>query len=274
MTAPARPVTVADAKGRPLHGVSFVARAAAPRLRIKQAVLSSIRVLRDYQALGAAPNEVLTAPDYHGNSVTWARDRLDGAPGYRLSLTVTDGHLDHGAIVAGADGHISVAVTALTGEPPLTPIAIGDLLNDKAAADPAARRALAFLSYREKFLAGSWRFDTYFGRDTLMSVRLLMPALQPQAVETGLRSVLERLSPAGEVAHEEDIGEFAILDHLKADGARSAAPTYNYNMIDGNVMLAPVARAWLLDDPRGRAARRRFSRRDRPWRAAGRCADA
>ena len=251
--APAEPVTLADPKGRSLHGVRFIARTSARRLDIKQAVLSSIRVLRDYQALGTAPSEVLTAPDYQGNTVTWARDRLDGAPGYRLSIAVTDGHLDRGAITAGVDGHIGLAVTALTGETPLTPVAIGDLLNDKAAADPAARRALAFLSYREKFLAGSWRFDTYFGRDTLMSVRLLMPALKPQAVETGLRSVLERLSPAGEVAHEEDIGEFAILDHLKADGSRSAAPTYNYNMIDGNVMLAPVARAWLLDDPRGRA---------------------
>ncbi len=86
-----------------------------------------------------------------------------------------------------------------------------------------------------------------------MSVRLLMPALQPAAVETGLFSVLARLSPQGEVAHEEDIGEFAILDHRKADGSSSDAPVYNYNMVDSDYMLAPVARAWLLDDPRGRA---------------------
>jgi len=47
--------------------------------------------------------------------------------------------------------------------------------------------------------------------------------LTPAAVEAGLASVLTRLSAQGEVAHEEDIGERAILDHLQSDGSRSAA---------------------------------------------------
>jgi len=252
MPGPAQPVTMPDDKGRPLHGVSFTVAIRAPRLIARQAVLSSIRVLRDYQALGTAPAEVLTAPTVRGDTLSWSRDRLDGAPGYRLALRVVDGRIDGRSIAAGKDGTIRLAVVALTGEAPLTPVSGADLLNGQANADPAARRALTFLSYREKFLAGSWRFDTYFGRDTLMSVRLLMPALQPAAVETGLRSVLERLSPTGQVAHEEDIGEFAILDHRKADGTSSDAPVYNYKMIDSDFLLAPVARAWLLDDPRGR----------------------
>jgi hypothetical protein len=253
MPAPAEPVTMHDAKGRPLHGVTFTVAITAPRLVARQAVLSSIRVLRDYQALGTAPAEVLAAPAVQRDTITWSRDRLDGTPGYRLALRVLDGRIDGTAIAAGSDGTIRLAVTALTGEAPLTPVAGAGLLNDRANPDPAARRALTFLSYREKFLAGSWRFDTYFGRDTLMSVRLLMPALQPAAVETGLRSVLERLSPTGQVAHEEDIGEFAILDHRKADGTSSDAPVYNYKMIDSDFLLAPVAQAWMLDDPRGRA---------------------
>ncbi len=68
--------------------------------------------------------------------------------------------------------------------------------------------------------------------------------------------MLTRLSPHGEVAHEEDIGEFAILDHLRADGEKSDAPVFNYNAIDGTFMLAPVAAQWLLDDarPEGKAA--------------------
>jgi hypothetical protein len=60
------------------------------------------------------------------------------------------------------------------------------------------------------------------------------------------------LSDQGEVAHEEDIGEFAILDHLRSDGLMSDAPVFDYRMIDGNYMLAPIASAWLLDDARGR----------------------
>ena len=247
------PVTVNDARGRPLHGVRFTVTIDAERLVPRQAVLSSIRVIRDYQALGTAPAEVLTRPRITTGAIRWSRDRLDGAAGYDLAVAVTDGRIDNGAILAGEDGRIRFAVTALTGETPLTPRGGADLLNAKAKPDQGARNALTFLSYAEKFLAGSWRFDTYFGRDTLMSVRLLMPALQPAAVETGLSSVLARLSPQGEVAHEEDIGEFAILDHRKADGSLSDAPVYNYNMVDSDYMLAPVARAWLLDDPRGRA---------------------
>lgn len=250
MVDPARPVTMKDEKGRPLNGVTFKVALHAPRLVARQAVLSSIRVLRDYQALGTAPGQVLAAPRVQGNRIEWARDRLDGAPGYRLGLRVIKGRLSDTSITAGPDGAIELEVTALTGEAALTPVEGAALLNDHAVADPSARRALTFLSYREKFLAGSWRFDTYFGRDTLMSVRLLMPALQPEAVETGLRSVLERLSDTGQVAHEEDIGEFAILDHQKADGSLSDAPVYNYNMVDGDFLLAPVASAWLLDDPR------------------------
>jgi len=252
MPAPARPVTLTDAQGRPLHGVTFEASIRAPRLLFKQAVLTNVRVLRDYQALGTAPTEILTPAATQGATVSWARNRLDGAPGYKLELRVVAGTVRDGGIDAAPDGQIKLVITALTGEKPLTPFTESALLNANANADPAAREALDFLSYREKFLAGSWRFNTYFGRDTLMSVRLLMPALQPAAIETGIRSVLDRLSPTGQVAHEEDIGEFAILDHRKADGTNSDAPTYNYNMIDSNFMLAPVARAWLLDDSRGK----------------------
>lgn len=251
-TAPV-PVHEADAQGRPLRGVRLAAQIGTPRLDLKQAVLSSVRVLRDYQALGEAPGQVLVAPQMSGQSVTWQRDRLDGKAGYRLAVTVTHGRLADGAILAGADGRIALAITALSGDPALTPYTPQTLLTPQAAADPAARRALQFLSYHEKFLAGSWRFNTYFGRDTLMSVRLLMPVLSPPAVETGLRSVITRLSPDGNVAHEEDIGEFAVLDHLKAGEGPSDAPTYNYAMIDSAFLLAPVAQAWLVDDPRGAA---------------------
>lgn len=253
-----KPVTLSDAKGRPLYGVEADATALADSLDPKQAVLSSVRVLRDYQAVGTTPKSVLVAPTIEGNRITWARDRLDGAAGYRLSLTVTDGRIENGRLLAGPDGKIGLRITAASGETPLTPLGGAALLNGRANADPKARNTLAFLSYREKFLAGSWRFDTYFGRDTLMSVRLLMPVLQPAAVEGGLRSVVARLSPEGEVAHEEGIGEFAVLEHLKAGEPASDKPYFDYGMIDSSYMLAPVAGAWLLDDPRGRAEAEAF----------------
>jgi len=242
-----------DAKGRPLYGIVFETSITTKSLAPKQAVLSSVRVLRDYQASGTAPEEVAVRAAISGNTVTWSRDRLDGAPGYRLTLEILDGILrPEGQISAGADGRIKLRVTALSGERPLTPLAGTALLNGKEAQDKGARNVLTFLSYREKFLAGSWRFNTYFGRDTLMSVRLLMPVLAPDAIEAGLRAVLARLASDGEVAHEEAIGEFAVLSHKRQDGTLSDAPIFDYGMIDGNYLLAPVLTAYLLDDPEGK----------------------
>ncbi|MDE2138284.1 MAG: hypothetical protein KGJ68_12705 [Gammaproteobacteria bacterium] len=248
-----RPMHARDAHGRALEGLAAAATVTATELVPHQAVLSSVRVLRDYQLLKSVPAEISVAPAVKGQTLSWSRERLDGAVSYRLTLEVIHGVLADGRIRAAADGTIGVRITALTGEEPLTPLAGAELLDAVAGSDVAARNTLTFLAYREKLLAGSWRFDTYFGRDTLMSVRLLLPALGPTAVEAGLGSVLARLAADGEVAHEEDIGEQAVLDHLKSDGSRSAAPVYDYKMIDGNYLLAPVAADWLLHDPRGRA---------------------
>jgi hypothetical protein len=254
-----QPLVVKDEHSRPLYGMTAEARlSGAADLSIKQAVLSSVRVLRDYQAVGTFPAEVATNPTIEGTTITWARDRLDGAAGYRLSVQVTQGELRAGHLTPGAKGFIGLKISAVSGEVPMTPLSGADLLNASAKPDAAARNALNFLSYQEKFTAGSWRFNTYFGRDTLMSVRLLMPVLTPRAIQAGLGAVLTRLSPQGEVAHEEDIGEFAILDHLRASGVKSDAPTFNYNMIDGSFMLAPVAAEWLLNDERGRSQSKEF----------------
>ncbi|MET0655451.1 MAG: hypothetical protein ABWY94_07765 [Pseudoxanthomonas sp.] len=258
----------ADPKGRPLHGIVATA-SVDTTLVVRDAVLGSVRVLRDYQIEGRYPAETKATPTRSGNTLTWSRTRLDGAPGYLISVAVETGDLVGGGdapwtFTAPASGEpMRLRITALTGETPLTPLGESRLLNAQAGADVRSGQALAFLSYEEKFLAGSWRFDTYFGRDTLMSLRLLMPALQPLAIEEGLASVLERLDPRGEVAHEEDIGEFAVLRHRK-EGRDSAAPIYDYGMIDDDFMLAPVAVSYLLDQPDGRARAAQFLARKLP----------
>jgi hypothetical protein len=282
-----RPVAAVsrDSAGRPLYGITFEASITTDSLVVKQAVLSSIRVLRDYQSSGTTPAQVVVAPRSSGNMLSWTRNRLDGAAGYRLVLEVTDGAVGaagsggagraaHAAcqITAGADDRIKLRVTAMSGERPLTPLYGTALLNEHANSDERARNTLTFLSYQEKFLAGSWRFDTYFGRDTLMSVRLLMPALAPESIEAGLRSVLARLSTDGQVAHEEGIGEFAVLSHKKQDGTLSDAPIFDYAMIDGNYLLAPVLAAYVLDDPRGRRRAAQFLRSDAALPGAARIA--
>src|SRR2546429_8982145 len=143
------------------------------------------------------PSALAATPPEHGHTLSWSRDRLDGAPGYRLVLEVTHGELSHGHIRAGPDGKIGLRITGLTGETPLTALFGRQLLNESAGSDAAARDTLTFLAYREKLLAGSWRFDTYFGRDTLMAVRLLMPVLSATAVEAGLSPGLAPVSGGG-----------------------------------------------------------------------------
>lgn len=250
-----QPAELHDNRGQTLSGIRAVTEIAAPRLAVKQAVLSNVRYLRDYQAIGRFPSEVATRPEIAGDTITWDRLRADGAPGYHLALRVLAGSIVDGAIVADASGRIRLEITAGTGDTPLTGLTEAELLNDRAAPDLAARNALRFLSYREKFLAGSWRFDTYFGRDTLMSVRLLMPALRGPAIEAGLGSVLARLNARGEVAHEEGIGEFAVLDRRQHGQSGGDAATLDYGMIDDDYMLAPVAAEYLLGHADADAAR-------------------
>ncbi|WP_245400753.1 hypothetical protein [Nocardia albiluteola] len=258
-----------DSRGRPQYGIAFDATIATPELVPRQAILSSVRVLRDFDQNSTVPPEVLVAPTVSGSTLSWARDRLDGAPGYHLTITVTDGSVrpDGAALAAGADGRIGLRITSSTGDTPLTPLSGNDLLNGTQRRLGPAENTLAYLSYREKFLAGSWHFDTYFGRDTLISLMLLMPALAPAAVDAGLDSVLTRLSPDGRVAHEESIAEYAVLEHRRQDGTSSSAPIYDYTMIDETYLLAPVIAAYLLDDRAGSTHARDYFRAD-PRRAS------
>lgn len=256
-----RATRATDGSGRPLHGVVAEASASASRLVVRDAVLGSVRVLRDFQLDVAYPPLVATRAQVAARRVSWSRPRLDGAPGYEIAVELLNGHASAGAgtavaLAADRDGEpLRLRITALTGERPLTPLPAAALFDEAAGDDQRSREALEFLSYREKFLAGSWRFDTYFGRDTLMSLRLLMPALRAEPIEDGLASVLERLDAQGEVAHEEDIGEFAVLRRRKGDvpaAQAQDAPIYDYKMVDDDLMLAPVAAAWLLDRREGR----------------------
>ena len=56
---------------------------------------------------------------------------------------------------------------------------------------------LSFLAYSTKFLAGGWRFLTYFGRDTLLALRLLLPVVSPTTAEAILGAVIERTNDTG-----------------------------------------------------------------------------
>ncbi|HEU5061296.1 MAG TPA: hypothetical protein VFU21_32450 [Kofleriaceae bacterium] len=254
-----------------LRGVRALVKSSAAQLRASGIVLSSVRVLRDYNSSPTLlPPEVKNLVDA-GPPLVLRRTTVDGDHHFELIVEPQDGATASmgpgGSLVLAAapgKGTFEVAFTFLHDDPPLTPIPLDELLTADAAPSENDRRALAFLVYREKMLAGSWRFLTYFGRDTLLSVRLLMPVLEPAAVEGALGSVIERLSATGEVAHEEDIGEFAALRNKKEGRPPTTTPIYDYKMVDDDFLLAPVVAHYLLDTEAGRARAAEFLARRTP----------
>jgi hypothetical protein len=80
----------------------------------------------------------------------------------------------------------------------------------------------------------------------MLSALMAEKLLSPEALEAALGSVIDRLSPSGQVAHEEDIGSFAERRHLlelpegtpgRSEKARTQEPIFDYKMMDGEFML-------------------------------------
>jgi len=109
---------------------------------------------------------------------------------------------------------------------------------------------LSFLSYSTKMLAGTWRFLTYFGRDTMIAMLLINDRLSNVALEAGIGAVLERENATGTICHEETIGDYATLTHL-LNNVTSTAPSYSYIMIDSDLYLQPLLAQYFLKVPGG-----------------------
>lgn len=161
--------------------------------------------------------------------IAFSRRALDGKHTYSLEFTPGPGT----ALRVASDqlhlrrqdpaAPLRLTVRASTDFERLTPMPFADLVNDQgrelARRDPQfaqAVRNFEFLSYREKFLAGSWNFLSYFGRDTLISLRLMWPVLSSEAKQTGIHSVLNEVSPDGIVnVTDEWTDDRAVMDALE-----------------------------------------------------------
>jgi hypothetical protein len=116
--------------------------------------------------------------------------------------------------------------------------------------------SLSFLSYTDKLLAGGWRFLTYFGRDTMISLLLTEPILstgQGSATEAVIGAVLERLNKTdGSACHEETIGDYATYLNLQ-ENITSTAPQYDYKMIDSDYYLPVILADYLTKNSNGQS---------------------
>jgi len=137
-------------------------------------------------------------------------------------------------------------------------------------------RGVELLSSREKLMAGLPNFATYFGRDGMMTALMMRPIWTEAMTEHVIASVLRKLSPAGEVSHEEALGGQAIRENaaeygvLVADYGRLArggerrgadsvlararevlsdlqAVRENYRMMDDEFHLPVLAARYLAD---------------------------
>ena len=282
----AGPIVPLDPETDGIRGVLVPITADAPEVRFGRAVLGNIRTIRDvgYGVLPPARLSryamVVTGPA-HDRALAIERGDLDNRHVHALGVEPREGSdvaIDHdGTIVlrAGPDGTVRADLIATCDETPLTAIPTTRLLRARAVAGggdvPATAgtardlESLAFLSYREKLLAGSWQYLTYFGRDTLLALCLLAPVASADLFEAGLGAVLDRLAPDGGVAHEETLGEYALLDRerrrrrsrragtatpeglVRDWGTGPAAPVLDDKMADDDFLLAPVLATYVLE---------------------------
>jgi hypothetical protein len=201
---------------------------------------------------------------------------------------------------ARSDSQVVFTVRIETSAEPLTPLARTEIFTPEflaflnvaqrgrgtsSAGDTAAIRArwlerqvrgVELLASREKLMAGLPNYATYFGRDMLVTALMMRPIWRPAMSELVIASVLRRLSPSGQVSHEEALGgqavreaaaEYASLveEHRRAEGGgrKAAADTLlrragdvlrdmrrireNYHMIDDEFQLPILAARWLGD---------------------------
>ena len=81
-------------------------------------------------------------------------------------------------------------------------------------------RWLAVLDGEPSVLSGNLRplmlsVLQYFGRDALIALRLLMPTLTSEAIESALGAVIERTNATGALCHEETIGEGRSVENWR-----------------------------------------------------------
>lgn len=137
------------------------------------------------------------------------------------------------------------------------------------------------LASRDKLMAGLPTYATYFGRDMLLSALMMQPIWRPAMSEFVIAAALRKLSPGGEVSHEEALGgqaqreaaaeaaqllrasersDGARVDSLRATALRTLrarrAARENYHMVDDEYQL-PLIVARYLADTRVDAARKR-----------------
>ena len=199
--------------------------------------------------------------DAQTGTCAFTRRALDGKHRYRLELAgesaceVRESAGTLRIFRKGPAGPASLRLTirASTDFERLTPMPLDELVNErgqelfrKDAFFAQAVRNFEFLSFREKFLAGSWNFLSYFGRDTLIALRIMWPVLSRRAKQTGIQSVVNETAENGIVnVTDEWTDDRTVADaierffHDYGKGDRTGAKQVLQAILDGRVPEHP-----------------------------------
>lgn len=261
----------------------------------RQAALAALRAGSVAQLRARLAPTVRRASAAPTADVIIEQPSLDGLDTLQLTIGPLDGaqlRATPTEVVAQAtDGRpLRLTVTVRTTGRPLSPLSREEIFTDdflawtrevQGSGDVTRARwierqltGVELLASREKLMAGLPTYATYFGRDMLLSALMMQPVWRPEMSEFVMAAALRKLSPSGEVSHEEALGGQALREAaadvtallqaadrapaVRADSLRTRAlrvlrdrrrPRENYHMVDDEYQL-PLLVARYLDDAR------------------------
>jgi hypothetical protein len=263
-----QPIYIDSGSGNPIVGISSLINFNSSSV-FSLAILGSIRTIRDFTegpsllqpVIQNATNFTMGA----SGQVVISRIWLDNVTETTFTFTSTGSgnlNLDGSKLTFDAGTY---NFTATFDYPQLTPLPTKLVLNPESqgliSQNLDQTTSLSFLSYSTKLLAGAWRFLTYFGRDSMISLLLLQPVLSEGdggAIEAVIGAVLERVNRTdGSVCHEETIGDYATFLNLQ-DNITSIKAQCDYKMIDSDYYLPVVMQNYFVESPTGRSRKGLF----------------
>jgi hypothetical protein len=251
------PIYVTDSGTNPRVGVSGTINFNDSAI-LAVPVLGSIRAIRDYTEGGNVDQKFQNSfgfAEYSDGSGSINRTWFDGVTTTTIKFIPVNGAqkvtVHPGSAWTLHFGSGSYRFEASYNYPQLDQLSAQEVLTDAAtgliAENPDLTTSLAFLSYSNKLLAGTWRFLTYFGRDSMISMLLMESILSNEAIEAVIGAVLERINRQdGTVCHEEVLGDYASYLNLQ-EGVSSASPRCDYKMIDTDFMLPIAMQRYFVD---------------------------
>ncbi|KAJ2997524.1 hypothetical protein NUW58_g633 [Xylaria curta] len=218
------------------------------------AVIGSIRTIRDYvegNSLNPKIQDALRVQKLADNTIHLSRS-------YNGKLATVRGgkvHFEKGSYLFNA-WHTYPELEQLSASETLNPQS-----QDLIITSPDETASLSFFSFTSKIVAGGWRFLTYFGRDSLISLLLLQPVLSEGdggAIEAILSAAIERINASdGSVCHEEVIGDYATYLN-EQQGVSSTDALCDYKMIDTDFFLPIAMNEYFVKSQTGRDRRDSF----------------